>query len=72
MRRAAIDVGSGSTKLVVAEVDLDQGRVVRELFVQERPISFSLDTKRSADGSLSPSIQEAGLRVLRWVGWVRQ
>jgi len=63
--RAAIDVGSGSTKLVVAEVDLVEGRVVKEVFVQERPVSFSLDSKRTADGALSAHVQAEGLRVLR-------
>jgi hypothetical protein len=49
-RRAAIDVGSGSTKMVVADVDVKHFRIVHEVYSVERPISFSLESKAHPEG----------------------
>ena len=62
-RRASIDVGSGATKLMVADVDTSSGRVVRTLFGEERTVSFALSTKEG--GRLSDMVMERGLQVLR-------
>ena len=56
--RAAYDVGSGATKLLVVEVEPDTGKIVRELFGQEVPLAFKGDSLRSSDGSLSAEIME--------------
>ncbi|CAK9085201.1 unnamed protein product [Durusdinium trenchii] len=61
--RAAFDIGSGATKLMVAEVE--KGKVMKELFAKEIPVSFAIDWKQSSDGNLSEAIQEEGLSVLR-------
>lgn len=63
-RRASIDIGSGATKLMVADVDLTTNRVVRTLFGEERTVSFSLKG-RDADGSLTDDIMTKGLGVLQ-------
>jgi len=70
MIRAAFDVGSGATKLLVVEVAPaastgDTGKIVRELFGQEVPLPFKGDSLRSADGRLSAEIMEKGMRTLQ-------
>ena len=55
--RAAIDLGSGSTKLLIAEVDPEARRVVREVVSLERVCSFSLSSKRNLNGELSEEVK---------------
>eukprot|EP00434_Breviolum_minutum_P010151 symbB.v1.2.008959.t1/scaffold508.1/size221222/8 len=62
-RRAAFDIGSGATKLMIA--DVDGSSVAKELFAKEIPVAFAIDWKQSSDGNLSDAIQEKGLSVLR-------
>lgn len=63
MRRAAFDIGSGATKLVVA--DVSGSTIFETLYAQEVPVGFALDWKKSEDNSLSVEIQAKGLQVLR-------
>lgn len=62
-RRAAFDIGSGATKLMIA--DVRGTTVTNELFGQEIPVSFAVDWKQSSEGKLSYRIQEKGLDVLK-------
>ncbi|CAJ1404155.1 unnamed protein product [Effrenium voratum] len=62
-RRAAFDIGSGATKLMIA--DVVGSAIVKEHFAQEVPVAFAVDWKQSSDGNLSAGIQEKGLAVLR-------
>jgi hypothetical protein len=39
-RRAAIDIGSGSIKMAIAEVDTDQNIIINTLFEQSFPVAF--------------------------------
>ena len=63
-RRASIDIGSGATKLLVADVDTAKNQIVNVLFGEERTVSFSLSAKMR-DGRLSDAVMEEGLRVLK-------
>mgnify|MGYP000736827088 CR=1 FL=1 len=49
---------------MVADVDVAKNRIVNILFGEERPVSFSLDSRQSSDGNLSDSIIQKGLKVL--------
>jgi len=62
-RRAAFDIGSGSTKLLVA--DISGMSIASVLFGNEVPVPFAVDWKKSSDGTLSEDIQAQGLRVLQ-------
>ena len=64
-RRAAIDIGSGATKLLVADVDVASGRIVKILHGEERVVSFSLASKTTQDGSLPEDIMDEGIKVLK-------
>jgi exopolyphosphatase/pppGpp-phosphohydrolase len=67
IRRGAFDIGSGATKLVVADVALLEGEslIQNVWFGEERPVGFSSDLIRSSDQTLSEDVQIHGLEVLR-------
>lgn len=54
--RAAFDVGSGQTKISVANVDETTGRPLQTLFSDETPLLLGHDLKQSKEGKLSESI----------------
>ena len=58
-------MGSGATKLMVADVDVRTNRIVRMLYGSERLCSDSLASKQTPDGSLTAEVMEIGLHVLR-------
>lgn len=62
-RRAAFDLGSGASKLLIADVDPASGKVLRVLFAKEVPVKYALDWK--THGRLSDEIALVGLEVLR-------
>ena len=70
IRRAAFDIGSGSTKLQCCECELsrhpsgqDKVVILRTLFGVEKPVPFGSDLMRSRDGCLSSSIQDSGITI---------
>lgn len=64
--RAAFDVGSGRTKLLVADVDVVGGKLVKIHFGSEMPVVFKADVLASGEKQeLSADIQEVGLQTLR-------
>ena len=65
VRRAAFDIGSGATKLLVADVDENSGVVVgTPLLAVERPLAFKADSQANR-GRLSDGICEMGLELMR-------
>ena len=64
---AAIDVGSGMTKFViaVAKLQADSKPIIDVLHQVEKPIPYGVDWKSSPDGCLSQNIQLEGLKLLR-------
>lgn len=65
VRRAAFDIGSGASKVLVADVDSATGVVVGEpLYETERPMAFKADAQQSADGSLSAKVIAEGLELI--------
>lgn len=74
VRRAAFDIGSGSTKLQCSDCELTVNtvsgevlntRIVTSLYGIERPVQFGADFKCSSDGRLSERIQQEGLIVFK-------
>lgn len=64
-RRAAFDIGSGASKLLVADVDTATGVIVGSpLYEVERPLAFKADSQQSPDGSLSSIITAEGLDLI--------
>lgn len=61
--RGAYDIGSGATKLQIAEVE--DGRIKESKFAKEIIVTFSWDSEHNPDRVLSEGIQEQGLAALR-------
>jgi len=64
-RRAAFDIGSGATKLLVADIRRSQKNtvIIKIIFGQERPCAFGADWLKSSDGNLSLAIQKKGIKI---------
>ena len=63
--RGAFDVGSGKTKLLVADVDIVAGTLVKVRYGIEEDVQFKSDLLASPDEMLSPAIQATGLTTLQ-------
>ena len=64
VRRAAFDIGSGYTKMLIADVR-DGAIVGRVVLETEVKLAYKVDAQQSPDGSLSDAIQEEGLECFR-------
>lgn len=62
---AAYDVGSSTTKVTVARVDVCEGRIVEVLLDESEPVNYQEALSRSDDGTMSDAVRERGLAVLR-------
>jgi exopolyphosphatase/guanosine-5'-triphosphate,3'-diphosphate pyrophosphatase len=63
-RRAIYDVGSGSTKLKVADVDFCQAKIKKVIYENAYPVDYASDHSHSKAGLLSVNIRKAGLSAL--------
>lgn len=63
--RAAIDVGSGATKLRVAEVDLKSRKIVKILLNTQFTVGYQEDLAHSTDGKFSPEVMKTGLQAFK-------
>lgn len=54
--RAALDLGSGTTKAYVAEVDTCQKKIVKVIFEDRLPLAFNEALEKSADGTLPEKV----------------
>ena len=61
-RRASFDIGSGSTKIQIS--DVQNGTLIQTLFSEERPVAFGLDLVQSLNENLSEEIQTKGLQTI--------
>lgn len=59
------DIGSGSTKVMVAKVDFCQNKVLQVLYNDSRAIQYNEDLEKNADGNLSPAIIEKGMGAIK-------
>ena len=60
-RRAAIDVGSGGTKVLIADVDCNTHQIVQVLFEQSFSVPYQTYLESSKDCRFNAEIQEKGL-----------
>jgi len=60
-RRAAIDVGSGSTKVCIADIDLSTNQIVRVLYDGSFPVPYQAYLETNPDNLFNHEIQEKGL-----------
>lgn len=62
--RAAVDVGSGSIKVTVAEVDPEEGKIHEILYSEEHPVPFKRDIQVGGGSVLSEKIQKVAFEKL--------
>lgn len=60
-----LDIGSGSTKIMVAKVDFCKNKILEVLHSENRAVQYNEDLEKSADGNLSPTIVNKGLSTLK-------
>jgi hypothetical protein len=63
--RAAMDIGSGAMKLVVAKVNKKTNKIIKVLGSEYIELLLAHDLKRSADNRLSEAILYQAIAVLR-------
>lgn len=63
--RASIDIGSGATKLKVAEVDKKINKIVRVIYEQEIAVPYQKSLELSSDHKFSPALMEEGLHSIK-------
>lgn len=63
--RAAIDIGSGATKLKVAEVDLKLNKIAKVIFEQEIAVPYQRELEHSADHTFSKELMEQGVESIQ-------
>lgn len=64
-RRAAIDVGSGSTKVTIADVNATDEKIVSVIFEHSFPVPYQAFLESSYDGSFNESICDLGMKTFR-------
>jgi len=62
-RRAAIDVGSGGTKVAIADVEVETGKIIQIIFQDSFSVPYQAALESSYDGSFDKEIRELGMRT---------
>lgn len=62
-RRAAIDVGSGGTKVLIADVDKKTNQIKQVIFENSFSVPYQVSLEKSSDSTFDPSVQEQGLKT---------
>jgi len=63
--RAGLDIGSGTTKIAVARVNVCQLRIEEMLYQDQRAVAWNDALAHSSDNQLSPAIIQEGVTALR-------
>ena len=62
--RMGLDIGSGSTKMMVAKIDFCKNRILEVLHQESQAVAFNEDLEKSTDGNLSKIIIDKGFVTL--------
>lgn len=65
IRRAAFDIGSATIKCKIADVDVENGRVLRTIEEIARKADFALSLERSKRRTLSQKVMDEGIAALK-------
>ncbi|ELP25041.1 MULTISPECIES: Ppx/GppA phosphatase family protein [Pantoea] len=63
--RAGLDIGSGTTKVAVARVNVCQLRIEKVLYQDQRAVAWNDALAHSADNQLNPAITQEGVAALQ-------
>ena len=70
-RRAAIDIGSGGTKVTIAEVDTETNEILEIILDTSFPVPYQASLDKSIDGTFDNETKEAGLKVFHEINELR-
>jgi len=62
--RAALDIGSGATKLRVAEIDLNENKIVRTLVDEQRTVSYQHALSQSGEMRFDEKTMQKGIQSI--------
>ncbi|MFO6300425.1 Ppx/GppA phosphatase family protein [Rahnella selenatireducens] len=63
--RAGIDMGSGTTKIQVAEVDICHNQLGKVLYEDQRPLAFNAELGKSRNNQINETIQQEAVIALK-------
>ncbi len=63
--RASLDIGSGATKLRVAEVDLKEHKIVKLLVNQQFTVPYQKSLTASSDMTFSDEVMDQGIQAIK-------
>lgn len=64
-RRAAIDIGSGGTKLAVADVDTETNQIVQIVLDRSFSVPYQASLDKSLDGTFDQETKAMGLKIFK-------
>lgn len=64
-RRAAVDVGSGGTKVAIADVDTETRQIVQVLLDTSFPVPYQASLDKSLDGTFDAATKDLGLKTFQ-------
>ncbi len=64
-RRAAIDIGSGGTKLAIADIDKTTNKIVNLILEKSFPVPYQAALEQSKDGNFDENIKNLGLKTFQ-------
>lgn len=63
--RAALDIGSGSTNLIVAKVDTRTDKIITQLFEKSLPVPYQKQLEQSGNNTFDRAVMDDGIRVIK-------
>lgn len=64
-RRAAIDIGSGGTKLTIADIETETDRIIGIIVDTSFPVPYQASLDKSVDGTFDRETKELGIKVFK-------
>ena len=64
-RRAVVDVGSGSTKFCIADVDPVTHQMIQMIFNESYPVPYQAALEKSEDHSFNRDVRDLGLKTFK-------
>lgn len=64
-RRAAIDIGSGGTKVAIADIDTETNQILQVVLDTSFPVPYQASLDKSADGTFDQETKELGIQVFK-------
>lgn len=64
-RRAAIDIGSGGTKVAIADIDVETNQIIQVILDTSFPVPYQASLDKSIDGTFDRETKDLGIKVLK-------